>query len=606
MATPAWSAARNGLPGDTTAIDASAQINQFLGTHGITAVYAGKPILTPSGTGVSPNFSLSAADFDQPFTLSGTSVGRVVVPVIPVGNGADLQVSLYTDASGVPGTRLATTRIPASWITALAATEALVSSDFVYSGGSDSDGAEELHTAQFNTAAMRTSSNVPWQSPAVDASGGGDDSISVQSGQFFITMGGFNAAGAPTAFVWVTPWLGGSQFGPAVPQASLPVGTGQPSIVITPDAVVVTGGLSAAAVGTANVFVAGWDSTTGELGSWSAQAALPQALVFHGIAASDENIYVVGGLSAAGPAINNVYWSTVQNGQIATWNAGPPLPTPIQSSFVAVIGGCLVVCGGSTTPSQANATNAVWYCTIHADGSLGAWQSGPSMPVAVTCYEPNMPLVGGTVLIWGGTTTAGLAGPAQLLPFTGNGPGNWSVRDDFDGGGPILAFQVDAGTWEAFSITGGAYSTAEALLIPTVSVPMPVTGLTNGATYHVVLHQQGGDRNNYLLTWDDVAALPDGLGESAPGSGSWTYFPGFAIPISVYDLSSGGQVLHTWEDSGSRVTTLIYATTPDARLLGIAEAIQFLDGTVDASVCTVDYPGTWPAEAWPPLGVTQL
>src|SRR5581483_12012970 len=96
MATvPPWSAARSGLLGDTGAVDASAQINQFLSTHPMTVLYAGNSILMPNGSGGTAwQYHLDSYDLDQPFTMSGTSIGRVVVPLLAVGTGADLVVSL--------------------------------------------------------------------------------------------------------------------------------------------------------------------------------------------------------------------------------------------------------------------------------------------------------------------------------------------------------------------------------------------------------------------------------------------------------------------------------------------------------------------------------
>jgi hypothetical protein len=42
----------------------------------------------------------------------------------------------------------------------------------------------------------------------------------------------------------------------------------------------------------------------------------------------------------------------------------------------------------------------------------------------------------------------------------------------------------------------------------------------------------------------------------------------------VFDQTVTGPITHTWEDGGARISTLAYATTPDQRLLGLAEATR--------------------------------
>src|ERR1051326_5756695 len=122
MATPTWSAARSGLLGDTGAANFPEQINQFMGTHGVTPIYQGNSAVTPVGSGGDAwAYELSTQAISQPITMSGTTIGRVVVPLLPVGAGADLTVSLCSDSGGVPGVVIARTKVPASWIYQLSA-----------------------------------------------------------------------------------------------------------------------------------------------------------------------------------------------------------------------------------------------------------------------------------------------------------------------------------------------------------------------------------------------------------------------------------------------------------------------------------------------------
>ena len=597
MPTPNWSAARNGLPADTNAVDKSAQINQFLGTHGVTEIYAGSEIITPNGgrgTGALWDLHLDTNEFDQPFTMSGTVLGRIALPVLPVGNGADLQVSLCADSAGVPGTVLNTVRIPANWISSLAISAGAAgpsSSLTLFKTGNP------LATSVFNTYDYSFVAFQPTINPSADSSGPPGNPSVVYAGNYIFIAGGSGAGGAALVFTWTQPWQG-TKFGTATPQPSLPVATIAPGVAFTPDFVVVAGGLISG-VATTNVYVASWNANTGQVGSWSAQAALPTAMYNGGTCSSGETVYVqIGNL-------RTVYYATVANGQITSWNTAPPLPIPLNIPLMNVIQGFLVVAGGQTTGGVYS--NACYYAPINADGSIGGWQSGPTMPAAVAGWlgNPVTAMDSGLVQIY---PTNG--NRASFLPFTTHGPGAWQYvgSGSASGPNPSAIFSNGDGT---FALSGGMNSANYAYSIvypqPLISIPLPTTGLTNGTKYHILLHQQGGDLNNYLRMVPDTGTLPLDLQTRPSTGGSWTtYTAGLQMPIQFYDQTVSGQLLHTWEDSGKRITTFVQATTPDARLLGICEATQFLDGTLESSVNQINYPGTWPAGAWPPLGVTQI
>ena len=48
--TPNWSTAKASTTSDLGATNYSAQVNQNLGTHNITPIYVGTPIVSPTGT----------------------------------------------------------------------------------------------------------------------------------------------------------------------------------------------------------------------------------------------------------------------------------------------------------------------------------------------------------------------------------------------------------------------------------------------------------------------------------------------------------------------------------------------------------------------------
>ncbi len=614
MPTPAWQGARNGLPGDANAVDKSAQINQLLGTHVCTDIYKGATIVAATtGTGAGTDdpanywaFHADTYDYDQPFTMAGTTMGRVAIPVLPVGGGADLQVSLCTDASGSPGVVLTSARIPAEWIAEVAGVAALSTPNNTVVLNDTEPG--PLALPQFNVFRFGNWTSIPWQTPAVSEGGGSTLPLCRTSGQYMITAGGTDSTGKPISAVYVTPYAGGTALGPSIPQPAMPEANQVPSFAVTNDAVVVAGGYTTPGGQTANTYTASWDVSTGTIGSWSAQAALPAAIDGMGCAVdlTTDTVYFVGGFTGSAP-VSTFYWATAANGQITGWNTGPTLPVALQLPFAAVAGGYLVIGGG--LPASGSMVTNTWYLRLNADGSPGGvWHNGPSLATGIGTFP--IPAVDNAVVLVGGYTGTGstFTNQCQTLPFGPSGPGAVGAATYPFGSfvNSVVAFPAGPGQWQIVIPFNGSYSTCTLYAVPRVSIPLPTVGLSNGSTYHIVVQQKGGDANNYLRFPVDADAIAGNLTAlyRVKGSNAWTaYDTGYAISLAIYDLSAGGQPWHTWEDNGARITTLAYATTEDSRLLGGAESTQQADGTPLAAVWAIDYPDGVP---WPPIAVTQL
>lgn len=108
MATPNWLAATSGQPTQ------SGQVNQFLGTHSATLIYAGaiQSQQVTAGTGSQTSLNTFIA---QSFTTASTqtTVGRVILTLSKTGAPPPISVSLQIDVSGAPsGTPIVTTLLP--------------------------------------------------------------------------------------------------------------------------------------------------------------------------------------------------------------------------------------------------------------------------------------------------------------------------------------------------------------------------------------------------------------------------------------------------------------------------------------------------------------
>ncbi|HEV2344353.1 MAG TPA: hypothetical protein VGS97_09695 [Actinocrinis sp.] len=509
MATPTWSAARSGLLGDTGAANASAQLNQLLGTHGITAVYQGSSILTPNGSGGAAwQYQLSTQDVAQPFVMSGSTIGRVVVPLLPVGQGADLIVSLCNNNSGVPGSVITQTRIPKEWISQLAAVS-------VVPGPSSSRPTLQytnnpLALGQFNSLHATPASYVSWTLPTVSG-GGGPASFPVTTtfGDYFVQCGGYTTGFTFLSSVFTIQFDALGNLSQAIPQPSMPTAMSQGASVVSVDAngnatLVVTGGTATnggAAINT--VYTAQFNSATGVISSWSSQAALPTAVFGQSMAAYNGFVYVIGGAtgSGAGTPVSSVAYAQMLNGQITSWNTTTPLPSALILTYAAAIDGFLFVAGGSTGGSGLT---PVYYAPINANGSLGPWQVGPALPGGHSNSSNQQLLPTGTFGVALPDTSA-----ITALGVSPNGPDtSWQAAP-----APSIntfAFAALAagspGTWQFYGLavsTPSQYSTLSLSLSPRISIPLPASGLSNGSTYFLTLSQPGGDANNYLRTHDD-------------------------------------------------------------------------------------------------------
>jgi len=590
MTTPTWQAAVNGLPTNPNAVNASAQVDQLLGTHGITPVYSGVKLVRPlGGSNLQWHTFGNTTDIDQPFILPGgsTSIGRVTVPIMPTGKGADLLVTLYPDnGSGAPNVNipLASTFIPAAWISSMAAPLGLPA------GG-------PVASPKFNTLSGTGGIGAqPWAGPVGDASGIAQNSSMTVSGNYIITAGGFTTTSV--AAVNTIPYLGGTTIGRGIPQPPLPTATNYGTLVATPTSLIYAGGI-ASGPRVSTVWVASWDPNAGKVGSWSSQAALPYAPAAASGAVWNNTMYILGGSDGTNN-FNSVYYTSVPNGQITAWTAGPPLPQALNSVICGVVGNWLVAVGGSTSgnTSAPVQSTASYYSAIQPDGSLGAWQTGPSLTLGVSAYAPGWDVVvtDSAIVVFCGFV-AGLAVTQGILvlPVSPLGLGErWYPFQWREAGVEMAAgFPIGNGQWFVVNpnIPVSQYFYTTFSPVPQISVPLPASGLTGGSTYHVVMQQRQTAGASDYLSYGITMETPGTSGNAAAlqssrhantwaqvvGTGTWT------VPMTVYDNTASGAVLHTWEDPSvgnggstvnanlaSRASTFVYNSLN--LLTGVCEA----------------------------------
>ena len=141
-------------------------------------------------------------------------------------------------------------------------------------------------------------------------------------------------------------------------------------------------------------------SVTGELGSWRQSRSLPGARYGHGSAALKGRLYIIGGYD--GTAARSEVWSAPvsSSGSLGEWAAEEALPQALYAHAAIAYGETLYVFGGY----GAGARDEVWKTELNGDGTLAGWTQAGTMPqvlyahavaVAFTTGTPRLFLSGG-------------------------------------------------------------------------------------------------------------------------------------------------------------------------------------------------------------------
>lgn len=539
---PNWEAAVDGVPGNLNATNHAAELTQFLGTHSPNFLYTGNNILSPDG---GPNFTWlslgNTVDFSQPFTMPGghSAIGRVTLPINTVGNGADLFVGLYAD-NGSNAPDI--TNLLSASVVPAAHINALSATSGLSSGG-------PLAAARFNANGCTGGDNFfAWAPPASFGGGGALNSCTAASGNFIITAGGDDGSGNPLGAVATTEFLGGTSVALAQAQPAIPQPADMAGITVVGTNVMFAGGSAVSGV-TTNVWVASWDVQAGQIGNWSLQTALPQGVYRHGMAAKGNTVYVVGGQITGSTVVSNVYFNTLNNGQTGTWQTGPSLPVALSAMACTVIGNWLIVAGGNTSSvSFPTPSTGLYYARINsADGSLDYWRTGPSVPVAYATENGgwSMGISDGVLNLFMGLTTASFINQNQSISFDDNGPSDqwFSTKLPHATITQCGAMALGFGNYQLISLNfpNSDYDTTQLIPVPLISVPLLATGLTGGSKYHIVLQQQGSaSASDYLQFGVSSAALSFDAIKSNRHSGSWSAaLTGSSMPLTLFDNATG-------------------------------------------------------------------
>lgn len=294
--------------------------------------------------------------------------------------------------------------------------------NLLYIGGS-SNGSDAVATV-YGSAIRSTVGNLsPWTEVAPLPEPRRAASAVVVAGTVYV-IGGFDAAGAPTATVFagtVDPATGAITW-KASDALALPEARGAAAVAVAGDGIILVGG-----TGPSGATASAWKSTLdakGVPGAWKAMADMPERRTGAFASLQGSHLFVYGGSSEAGPTPTvlrgDLSTDKETAGQILSWGVsreGGTLPLPREGASGWSNAGTLYYAAGTGPDAQGQ----VWWATPNADGDITAWNNMPAgdLPADLQLKNSAAAVSGTFVFLVGGDTangvTAGLA-RASLAP----------------------------------------------------------------------------------------------------------------------------------------------------------------------------------------------
>jgi hypothetical protein len=298
---------------------------------------------------------------------------------------------------------------------------------------------------------------------------------------------------------------------------NLPSNAGWSNLIVTKNRVYLIGGYNGSAY-TSTVYTAPINSD-GTLGAWSTGTAFPLAIGVSQAIITKNRVYLLGGYGLSGH-LNTIYSAVINSdGTIGTWENNGTLPVNISGHQIFVTKNRVYILGGYNNTGYLN---SVYTATLNADGTIGAWSTGTSLPVQV-CYFKHA-IIKNRVYIFGGETTGGtVLSTIYTAPINPDGT---------------------LGTWSTYSISMPGPVKYQQIFVTKNTLYM-IGGNSSGSTVISTVYACVINPDGTLGTWTTVSALPTTINVSQIfATKSKVYLIGGANGVvylqSVYYVSVNG------------------------------------------------------------------
>lgn len=169
------------------------------------------------------------------------------------------------------------------------------------------------------------------------------------------------------------------------------------------------------------------DQTNSASLTWSSGTNLPITVGSSQAVVTKSRVYILGYYSGSGTGAG-VYSSMLNpDGTLVGWQLETSLPTPLYATQAFVTKNRLYLLGGY---DGTTTISAVRYAPINADGTLGSWVVGPSLPKELA--HAQLVVTTKRVYLLAGSNNAGHTKAVYSAPISLDGSlGSWVIEPDF-------------------------------------------------------------------------------------------------------------------------------------------------------------------------------
>lgn len=248
--------------------------------------------------------------------------------------------------------------------------------------------------------------------PAVHA----QSSVIVTKNRVYM-LGGNNTTTA-LATVYTAPINSDGTLGTWTTATSLPGPLQGSQAIVTKNRVYLLGGHNGSAT-VATVYTAPINSD-GTLGAWVTATSLPAARQVAQAIVTKDRVYFIGGINSSVTYVTSVYTAPINaDGTLGAWTTGPSLPDGLGWSQAIVTKQRVYLLGGWNENGGEQATNNIYTAAFDSNGVLGAWSLSnyllaPNSQSCAIASKNFVYLIGG----YNGTTAVG---PVRRAPINADG-----------------------------------------------------------------------------------------------------------------------------------------------------------------------------------------
>ena len=169
----------------------------------------------------------------------------------------------------------------------------------------------------------------------------------------------------------------------------------------------------------------------GTIGTWTTGTALPAAISNVHLIITNSRVYLAGGNSGTS-YVATVYYAVINSdGTLGSWTSGTALPEGFYCAATVLTKNRVYLCGGR---NASEVFSKIYTTTINSDGTLGTWSLvSNSLPAAVWTATPYV--TKNRVYLIGGTNTAGSpVSTVMTAPINADGTiGTWILGTSMPG-----------------------------------------------------------------------------------------------------------------------------------------------------------------------------